>query len=60
VLRELEATEAEHDSAILSVAVHPYFDIVRTQPRFLAIVERLRLAEVNAATIRRHGLTPRY
>ena len=55
VLRELEKTEAEHDPAILSIGVHPYFDIVRTHPRFLAIVSRLGLTEINAATVRRHG-----
>jgi hypothetical protein len=53
VLAELEAALAEHDSGVLTIAVHPFFDGVRQHPRFVALVRRLHLEDVNAMTLRR-------
>jgi uncharacterized protein HemY len=43
-LEWLEKAYEEHDSGLVSIAVEPMFDSVRSEPRFKEIVRRMKLA----------------
>jgi hypothetical protein len=43
-LEWLEKAYEEHDSGLVSIAVEPMFDSIRSEPRFKEIVRRMKLA----------------